>query len=316
MTCHNCSASCRKRGRNRNATQRFHCPTCRKSFTEPQDKPLDRMYLKLDRAVQVLTLLTEGCSVSTVERVTGVHHTTILTLLAQVGERCERFAERRVRNIPVRDVQSDELWGFIAKKEGHKWPSEVKDETIGDSYTFVAIERNTKLILCWLVGRRTAPYTEAFIERLRQATADREFQLTTDGWRPYIRAVDLALSDRVDFAQLIKVYCAPHDGEVKYSPAEVTSAHPIPVIGNPDPERICTSHIERQNLSMRMGIRRLTRLTNAFSKRLANHKAAIALWFCFYNWCRVHRTLRVTPAMQAGLTDHVWTMQELVEALP
>ena len=316
MTCHNCRTECKRFGKHRNGLQRFCCRQCRRTFTEPHDRPLDRMYLGLDRAVQVLTLLTEGCSVSTVERVTGVHHTTILTLLAQVGERCERFAERRVRNIPVRDVQSDEMWGFIAKKEGHKWPSEVKDETVGDSYTFVAIEKNTKLILCWLVGRRTAPYTEAFVERLRQATADREFQLTTDGWRPYIRAVDLALSDRADFAQLIKVYRAQREGETKYSPAEVVSTETIPVLGSPDPKRICTSHIERQNLSMRMGIRRLTRLTNAFSKKLANHKSAIALWFCFYNWCRVHRSLRVTPAMQASLTDHVWTMQELVEALP
>ena len=274
------------------------------------------MYLDLDKAVQVLTLLTEGCSISTVERVTGVHHTTILTLLVQVGERCECFAAERVSNLPVKDVQGDELWGFIAKKEGHKWPSEADDETIGDSYTFVAIEKNTKLILCWLVGRRTALYTEAFIDRLRQATADRPFQLTTDGFRAYIPAVDLQLSDRVDFAQLIKVYRAPREGETKYSPAEVVSTEVIPVLGNPDPKRICTSHIERLNLSMRMGVRRLTRLTNAFSKKLDNHKAAIALWFCFYNWCRVHRTLRVTPAMQAGLTDHVWTMQELVEALP
>ena len=316
MTCPNCRTECKRFWKHRNGLQRFRCRQCRRTFTEPHDRPLDRMYLGLDRAVQVLTLLTEGCSVSTVERVTGVHHTTILTLLAQVGERCERFAEQQVRNIPVRDVQSDEMWGFIAKKEGHKWPSEVEDETIGDSYTFVAIEKNTKLILCWLVGRRTAPYTEAFVDRLRQATADREFQLTTDGWRPYIRAVDLALSDRVDFAQLIKVYRTQREGETKYSPAEVVSTETIPVLGSPDPKRICTSHIERQNLSMRMGIRRLTRLTNAFSKKLANHKAAIALWFCFYNWCRVHRSLRVTPAMQASLTDHVWTMQELVEALP
>ena len=155
-----------------------------------------------------------------------------------------------------------------------------------------------------------------FVDRLRQATADSAFQLTTDGFRRYIPAVDLQLSDRVDFAQLIKVYRSSREGETKYSPAEVVSTEVIPVLGNPDPNRICTSHLERQNLSMRMDIRRPTRLTNAFSKKLDNHKAAIALWFCFYNWCRVHCALRVTPAMQAGLTDHVWTMQELVEALP
>ena len=213
-------------------------------------------------------------------------------------------------------MQADELWGFIQKKEGHKWPHECEDETIGDSYTFVGIERNTKLVLCWLVGRRTAIDTEDFISRLRYATADSDFQLTTDGFRPYVNAVDTGLSDRVDYAQLIKVYRSPREGEVRYSPAEVVNTEVVPVMGNPDPRRICTSHVERQNLTMRMQIRRLTRLTNGFSKTLRNHKAAIALYFCWYNFCRWRRTLRTTPAMAAILTDHIWTIRELIEALP
>lgn len=316
MTCHNCRIECKRFGKHRNGLQRHRCGQCRKTFTEDHDKPLGGMYLNVDRTVQSLTLLTEGCSISTVERVVGVHHTTILSLLVQLGGRCERFAEQRIKNVRVKDVQADEMWGFIQKKEGHKWSWEARNTTIGDSYTFVAIEKNTKLVLCWHVGRRTARDTAVFIERLRSATADQNFQLTTDGFQPYVEAVDTALSDRVDFAQLIKVYRSSREGETRYSPAEVVSVERVCVLGDPDPARICTSHVERQNLSMRMGIRRLTRLTNAFSKKWENHKAAVALWFCFYNFCRVHKKLRVTPAMEAGLTDHVWGIRELVEALP
>jgi IS1 family transposase len=274
------------------------------------------MYTPVDKAVRVLELLTEGMSVSAVERVTGGHHTTILSLLVQVGERCQRFAIERVRNVRVRDVQADELWSFIQKKEGHKWPHEYDDDTIGDSYTFVGIERNTKLVLCWLVGRRTAIHTEDFISRLRYATADSDFQLTTDDFQPYGNAVDTGLSDRADYAHFIKVYRSPREGEARYSPAEVVDTEVVPVMGHPDPKRICTSHVERQNLTMRMQIRRLTRLTNGFSKTLRNHKAAIALYFCWYNYCRPHRSLRTTPAMAAELTDHIWTIRELIEALP
>lgn len=229
------------------------------------------------------------------------------------GEKCERFLESRVRNVPVSDIQCDEIWGFVFKKEQNKWFHESNRKDIGDAYTFVAIERDSKLVLTYHLGRRDRPSTEKFIEKLRTATAENRFQITTDGFRPYVDAIDTALIDRCDFAQLVKVYTAPREGEQRYSPADVVRAVPTPVTGSPDPERICTSHIERQNLTMRMQMRRLTRLTNAFSKKWVNLKAALAIHFAWYNFCRVHKSIRTTPAMAAGIADHIWTIPELLE---
>jgi IS1 family transposase len=179
----------------------------------------------------------------------------------------------------------------------------------------VAIERTSKLVLNFALGKRDQATTNIFIEGLRHATSGREFQITTDGFAPYVSAIENTLSDRVDFAQLIKVYRATPEGERRYSPAEVVSTEVVVGIGNPDPKRICTSHIERQNLSMRMGIRRFTRLTNAFSKKWENHWTALCVWFAFYNFCRIHQSLRITPAMAAGIADHVWTIRELISSL-
>jgi len=217
---------------------------------------------------------------------------------------------QKVRGVPVRDVEVDELWSFIQKKEKQCGPDD--DPSHGDCYVFIGLERTSKLILNFAIGKRDQRTTDAFIEGLRLATSG-NFQVTADGFSPYVSAIDSTLSDRVDFAQLIKVYRATPEGERKYSPAEVVSAERVPVIGSPDPKRICTSHIERQNLSVRMGTRRFTRLTNAFSRKFENHWAAIAVWLTFYNFCRVHKSLRVTPAMEAGIADHVWTVRELLE---
>jgi hypothetical protein len=159
---------------------------------------------------------------------------------------------------------------------------------------------------------RSLPESSPFIEGLRQATAQQRFQITTDGFGPYVPAITTTLSDRCDFAQLIKVYASPHEGEARYSPADVVEALPKPIMGNPDRAKICTSHIERQNLTIRMGMRRMTRLTNAFSKKWENLWAAYCLWFAYYNFCRIHRTLRVTPAMEAKIADHVWELKELL----
>jgi len=272
--------------------------------------PLGGMHTPLDKAAKAIELLVEGCSVSTVERVTGLHHTTILSLLVLVGEKCERLLESRIRNIPVADVQCDELWGFVGCKEKK---NVTGDPTRGDAYTFVALERNTKLILAWHLGRRTARDTVAFTEKINEA-AQGHFQITTDGFKPYFDAVHLSLGTRVDFAQLVKVYAIPREGEQRYSPAEVVDTVPLPRWGRPKLNRICTSHVERQNLTMRMQIRRLTRLTNAFSKKWVNLKAALALYFAWYNFCRIHNTLRVTPAMAAGITERVWTVRQILEA--
>jgi IS1 family transposase/transposase-like protein len=312
VTCHNCRTECKRKGYDRKGNQRYRCRQCSKTFLEPQEKPLEGMYLPIEKAELVLKLLLEGNSVSTVERVTEVHHTTILKLLVLAGEKCERLMAEKIRNVEVRDVECDELWAFIGKKQKRVRPED--DQNLGDNYTFVAIERHTKLVLNIAVGKRDQRTTNAFVEGLRQATSRSAFQVTTDGFAPYRSAITTTLHDRLTgFAQLIKVYRAASEGEGRYSPAEVASVETVPVFGNPDPERICTSIVERSNLSTRMGLRRFTRLTNAFSKSFENHWAAVACWFAFYNFCRVHKSLRVTPAMAAGITDHVWNVRELLE---
>jgi IS1 family transposase len=281
-------------------------------FTDARDNTLDGMYLPVEKAELVLRLLLEGNSVSSVERITEVHHSTILKLLVLAGEKCERIMADRIRNVEVRDVECDEVWGFVGKKQKRVRPDD--DPSLGDAYTFVAIERHTKLVLNIALGKRNQQTTDIFIEGLRHATAARPFQVTTDGFGPYKSAITTTLHDRCDFAQLIKVYGPPQDGEARYSPAEVRAVEVVPVMGQPDPQRICTSIVERNNLSTRMGVRRMTRLTNAFSKKWENHWAAIACWFAFYNFCRVHKSLRVTPAMAAGIADRVWSVRDLLEA--
>lgn len=311
MTCHNCRSECRKFGKNRNGRVRYQCRKCKRTFTEDRRVSLEGMYLPIEKAEMVLRLLLEGNSVSSVERLTDVHHTTILKLLVLAGEKCEGIMATKIRNVKVRDVECDELWAFVGKKQKRVRPED--DPNLGDAYTFVAIERHSKLVLNIALGKRDQGTTDVFIEGLRHATSS-DFQITTDGFAPYRSSISNTLEDRADFAQLIKVYRAASEGEARYSPAEVAAVEVVPVMGRPDPERICTSIVERQNLSVRMGTRRFTRLTNAFSKKWENHWAAVVLWFAFYNFCRIHKSLRVTPAMEAKITDHVWSVRELLEA--
>jgi IS1 family transposase len=267
------------------------------------------MYIPWDKALLAVQLLLEGNSILSTSRITGLDKNTIMRVLVLAGLKAEKVSEQMIRNVPVKDIEADEIWSFIGKKE--KGVKADDDPTFGDAYTFVGIERTTKLVLAWHLGRRTARDTEAFIEKVNEATAG-EFPITTDGFKAYVDAVHMSLGTRVDFAQLIKVYAASPEGEHRYSPSEVVSTEVVPVIGNPNPDKICTSHVERQNLTMRMQIRRFTRLTNAFSKKWENHYAALTLYFAYYNFVRVHSTLRVTPAMEAGITDHVWTLKQLL----
>jgi transposase-like protein/IS1 family transposase len=313
MVCHNCQIKAKKFGRDRKGNQRFRCNGCKKTFQPEREKPLNNMYLPLDKATLCLQLLVEGNSLRSVERITGVSLRTLLDLLLLAGEKCERLLNEKIKGLPVRDVQADEMWGYVGMKERTKKRKTEADPTFGDAYTFVAIERHTKLVLAWHLGRRNVRDTVEFTEKIHEATSGR-FQLTTDGFVAYPDAVAYSLGTRVDFAQLVKVYAQPEQGggERRYSPAEVVKAIPTPVWGRPDPERISTSHVERQNLTMRMMMRRLTRLTNAFSKKWENLRAALALHFAYYNFCRVHKTLRCTPAMEAGITGHIWTLQELL----
>jgi len=311
MTCPTCQTECKGHGYDRKGNQRYQCRQCRKTYQEPRNTPLDGMYLPIEKAEMILRMLLEGNSVSSVARLVDVHIATILKLLVKAGEKCERIMSQKIRNVAVRDVECDELWAFIGKKQKRVRPED--DQNLGDCYTFVAIERHTKLVLNIAMGKRDQATTDVFIEGLRHATKG-EFQITTDGFAPYRTAIPNTLEDRADFAMLIKVYRAPSDGEARYSPAEVASVEEVPVMGRPDPKRICTSIVERSNLSTRMSVRRFTRLTNAFSKKWENHWAAVAIWFAFYNFCRVHKSLRVTPAMAAGISGHVWSVRELLEA--
>lgn len=314
MTCHNCQSQCKRFGRHRNGLQRFRCNQCNRTYTEDHERPLDTMRIPLDRALNALQLLLEGMSIRSVERVTGIYRNTIFRLLILAGERCQRLMDEKLVDLPVRDVQVDEIWGYVFKKEHHKNAYEQSFAEIGDCYCYVGIERHTKLVLCYYLGKRNAPSTEHFIAKLGVATSYFPYQLTTDGFSPYIKAVKRQLGGRVHFAQLVKVYAKPQGAEAEhqYSPPKVIKAVPYRVMGFPQMGAICTSHVERQNLSIRMAMRRMTRLTNAFSKKWENLEAAYALWFAYYNWCRKHQTLGMTPAMKQGLTDHVWGIGELL----
>lgn len=312
MTCHNCRSECKRKGRDRKGTHRYQCRQCSKTFLEPQADHLDGMYLPMDKAEMVLRMMLEGNSNSSIERLTEVHRTTILKLLLLAGQKAERIMAERIVNIPARDVTADEVWQFCGCKAKAKRPGH--DPMWGDCWTYVATETHSKVVLNVTIGNRDQITTNTFIEGLRLATSRQRFQITTDGFAPYRSAIATTLGDRVDFAQLIKVYRATPEGERRYSPAEAVSSEIVPCVGQPDPERICTSHVERQNLSLRMGLRRFTRLTNAFSKSFPHHCGAVMLWFAFYNFCRIHKSLRVTPAMAAGVADHVWSVQELLEA--
>jgi transposase-like protein/IS1 family transposase len=312
MTCIHCQHENAKTFcKDRKGYQRYRCVFCSKTFTGPHNGHLPGMYITTEKSAEITRLLMEGMSIRSVERVTGTNRNTIMRLLEIAGNGCEKLLEKYIRAVPVKDVQCDEMWGFVGSKEKNK--RHDAPDTFGDAYCFVGIERHTKLVLTWHLGRRTRRDTVAFTEKLEAATAGR-FQLTTDGFAAYPDAVSYSLGTRVDFAQLVKIYGAPRDGEQRYSPAEVLETIPIRRIGRPDPARICTSHVERQNLTMRMCIRRLTRLTNAYSKKWENLKAALALYFAWYNFCRVHSSIRVTPAMESGLTNHVWSFGELLDA--
>jgi transposase-like protein/IS1 family transposase len=312
MNCQGCNGQTKKFGKDRKGNQRYRCLSCGKTFAQPVERLFGRMTLAEDKAIMCLQLLVEGNSIRSIERITDVNRNTILSLLAVAGERCETLMDNRIKDLSVKDVQCDEVWGYVGMKEKTKTSQGIEDSALGDAWTFTAIERNTKMILAFHLGRRTEADTIAFTEKLAHATKG-SFQITTDGFKPYQHAVVMSLgAQRVSFAQLVKLYSATPEGpQTRYSPAECTGTRKVPIYGNPDMSKVSTSHIERHNLSIRMSTRRMTRLTNAFSKRWVNHQAALALYLAFYNFCRVHQTLRVTPAMEAGITNHVWSMREL-----
>lgn len=317
MICNQCQGILVLHGHDRRGLQRYRCRVCQRTFIELRKRPLDRMRISYENALLCLSLLIEGTSIRSIERVTGVGKRAILSLLKLAGRKCERLLDKHIRGVKVQDVQADEIWGFVWCKQKTK-NLKGYDEDCGDVYCFVAMERHSKLILAWHLGQRTTEDTEAFTEKLDRATAG-HFQLSTDGWESYPEAVSYSLGVRVDYAQLIKTYRAAHptqnpEGERRYSPSRVFEVFRVPRLGEPSTDAICTSHIERQNLTIRMQMRRLTRLTNAFSKKRENLHAAFALHFAHYNFCRIHKTLRCTPAMEAGITRRLWELKDLLTA--
>lgn len=314
MVCHNCQLKAQKFGKDRKGNQRYRCNSCRKTFGEPQEKLLDKMRLPEAKALLVLQLFVEGNSIRSIERVTGVEKKTILSLLVLAGERCEGVMKRKMRRVKVKDLQLDEIWTYVGMKEKTKVQKNRETDKLGDAYTFVAFERDSKLIPVWHLGRRTERDTLAFTEKIFEAVdgTEAKIQITSDGFAAYPAAISYSLGTRSSYAQLVKVYGAPMDDDHRYSPSKIKNAAPTPLWGNPNPERICTSHVERQNLNIRTAMRRFTRLTLGFSKKWENLKAALALYFAYYNFCRIHSSIRCTPAMEAGITKHVWELKELL----
>jgi IS1 family transposase len=273
--------------------------------------------LSSEKREQIVSALVEGNSIRSVVRMTGASKNTIAKLLVELGAACADYLDKALVNLPAKRVQCDEIWSFVAAKERNV-TTEVLERApgAGDVWTWVALDADTKLVCSWSVGRRDWPTAWHFISDLQGRLANR-VQLTTDGNRLYLFAVNAAFQGDVDYAVLMKLYggSSSKTAEVRYSPAECVGCEKKPKIGNPNPEHISTSYVERQNLTMRMQMRRFTRLTNAFSKKIENHVASIALHYMHYNFCRIHQTLRVTPAMAAGLTDRLWSVEDLVGLL-
>jgi IS1 family transposase len=266
------------------------------------------------KRVQVVAALVEGTSINAIVRMTGVAKHTILKLLEDLGCACAAYHHRHVRGLRSRRIQCDEIWQFVGAKAKNVTP-EQKAAGWGDAWTWVALDADTKLCISFLVGGRDTGWATDFAFDIRERIAGRP-QITTDAHKPYLAAIEMAFGDNVDYAQMHKIYGASNDTpEARYSPAKCIGCDMKTVIGSPDYEHVSTSFVERQNLTMRMSMRRFTRLTNAFSKKIENHGHAVALHFMHYNFCRVHKTLRITPAMEAGLADHVWPMEELLSLL-
>jgi IS1 family transposase len=270
--------------------------------------------LPLAKRAQILGMLVEGSSLRAASRLADVSINTVTKLLVEVGAACEEYQDKALRNLKCKRIQCDEIWAFVYAKAKNV-PEDMKGTWgVGDVWTWTASDADSKLIPSWAVGRRDAFTAHAFMLDLASRLASK-VQMTTDGLKVYLEAVEGAFGNDIDYGMLIKLYegdsgkNAP--AESRYSPARCTGARKQKITGNPDDRYVSTSYSERQNLTMRMSMRRFTRLTNGFSKKVDNHKAALALYFMRYHFGRIHKTLRVTPAMEAGVADHVWSLEEI-----
>lgn len=272
--------------------------------------------LTKEKRMQVVAALVEGSSINSTVRMTGVSKPTILKLLADLGTACAKYQDESLRNLPCKRVQADEIWSFCFAKDKNLSEEMQGKFGFGSIWTWTAICADTKLMISWLVGERSVPYAVKFIDDLASRLAHR-VQLTTDGHKPYLRAVEGAFGSEIDYAVLEKIYTAnPQEvTTTRYSPAKCCGTRTHRIAGNPESEHISTSYAERMNLQIRMDMRRFTRLTNAHSKKVENHRHALALYLMYYNFARIHSTLRMTPAMAAGVSSNVWGIEEIVALL-
>jgi len=314
MTCLICKHGKAKRSgtytHNSRRIQRYRCKDCSRTFSETRLEAVEGHYIDKAKTAKAFALMLEGMSVRAISRITGLHRDTILSLMVATGRNCRAIFNKRVRNLRTRFVQADELWTFVHTKEPRLTAKSLK--TWGDCYVWIALDSETKMILSYLVGKRDAASAHAFMRDLSKRIRGR-FQLTTDGFRAYNPAIEEYFGADVDYGQIVKHYRgATGESPDWYRASQVMAVSKSTVSGRPQGRRISTSHVERSNLTIRMHLRRFTRLTNGFSKKRTNLAAAVSLFVVWYNFCRVHSTLRVTPAMQAGLTNYIWTIGELL----
>ncbi len=271
---------------------------------------------KLDREARsrILHLLCEGNSIRAVTRLTAASKNTVIKLVVDAGKAASWYQDRVFRNLTCKRIQVDEVWNFVYAKQKNVATAKAAPANAGDVWTWTAIDAETKLMPSWFVGGRDSDSAIIFVDDLASRLANR-VQLICDGHKAYLEAVEGAFGADIDYAQLVKLYGAPPEGEKRYSPAECIGARRVPIEGSPDPKHISTSFVERSNLTVRMHARRFTRLTNAFSKKVENHAHAVALHMMYYNFVRVHQTLRMTPAMAAGVTKRLWEMSDVVDML-
>lgn len=267
--------------------------------------------LPLDKRIQILNMLVEGASMRSISRVVGVSINTVTKLLVDAGNACAVYHDEHVRNLTCHRIQCDEVWSFCYAKAKNVAKAKSAVDGAGDVWTWTSLDADTKLICNWVVGGRDSEYAIALMDDLRSRLSNR-VQLTTDGHKAYLEAVEGAFGGDIDYAMLVKLYGeAPEPAKGRYSPAECIGCRKTPIEGKPNKADVSTSYVERQNLTMRMSMRRFTRLTNAFSKKLENHEHALSLYFVYYNFVRIHKTLKVTPAMAAGVTDRLFEMADL-----
>jgi len=271
--------------------------------------------LPLAKRTNILHCLVEGMSLRATSRIADVSINTVTKLLVDAGTACAAYQDEHLRGLTCKRIQVDEIWSFVYAKQKNASDEMKEAGMAGDVWTWTAIDADTKLIPSWLVGARDAECANGFIADLASRLTNR-VQLTSDGLKIYLEAVDGAFGADVDYGMLVKTYGAEMGGEHRYSPAECTGAKRTAIMGEPDKDHISTSYVERQNLTMRMQMRRFTRLTNAFSKKVENHAHAVALHFMYYNFARIHKTLRVTPAMEAGVTSKLWSVEDIARLVP